>query len=80
MSLNLEDVNTGSAPNSRDGDPLRNGFTKINLNFDRIIDWATSLPSFFFSISNKFAELDSEDKKTTARHNLGVQNIDAGTF
>jgi hypothetical protein len=80
MSLNLENVNTGTAANSRDGDPLRNGFTKINHNFSAIMAWAASLPSFFFSINNKFAELDTEDKKSTARSNLGVQNIDAGTF
>jgi hypothetical protein len=29
-------VNVGTTPNARDGDPLRNAFTKINQNFDEL--------------------------------------------
>lgn len=33
-----------------------------------------------FLVANRFSELDSQEAKTLARQNLGLQPIDCGTF
>jgi hypothetical protein len=37
------EINTGSGPNSRDGDSLRSAFVKINSNFNELYGTATAI-------------------------------------
>lgn len=57
---NFANVYLGAAPNDETGDPLRNAFNKINLNFahlattptnyiDNVGTWSLHIPSSFYT-------------------------------
>lgn len=74
-----QNINIGSAPNSRNGDPLRTAFTKTNQNFTELYSAVGTIPADVSDLTDTEGLLNGGNANTGDVTFDGVKVIGAGT-